>query len=99
MMQAVKKGGDRQELHERLRSHSLAAARVVKEEGGKNDLLQRIAADPAFGLTMDELSQVMHPALFVGRAPEQVTEYLRDYIHPILKANKAILGVKAELKV
>ncbi|MDF3003575.1 MAG: hypothetical protein K0S22_47 [Oscillospiraceae bacterium] len=99
MMQAVKKGGDRQELHERLRAHSLAAARVVKEEGGKNDLLQRIAADPAFGLTMDELSQVMHPALFVGRAPEQVTEYLRDYIRPILKANQAILGVKAELKV
>lgn len=99
MMQAVKKGGDRQELHERLRSHSLAAARVVKEEGGQNDLLQRIAADPAFGLTMDELSQVMHPALFVGRAPEQVTEYLRDYIRPLLKANASILGVKAELKV
>lgn len=99
MMQAVKKGGDRQELHERLRSHSLAAARVVKEEGGKNDLLQRIAADPAFGLSMDELSQVMHPALFVGRAPDQVTEYLRDYIQPLLKANEAILGVKAELKV
>ncbi|MEA5135492.1 MAG: adenylosuccinate lyase [Candidatus Fimivivens sp.] len=99
MMQAVKKGGDRQELHERLRSHSLAAARVVKEEGGKNDLLQRIAADSAFGLTMDELSQVMHPALFVGRAPDQVTEYLHDYIQPLLKANEAILGVKAELKV
>lgn len=99
MMQAVKKGGDRQELHERLRSHSLAAARVVKEEGGKNDLLQRIAADPAFGLSMDELSQVMHPALFVGRAPDQVTEYLRDYIQPLLKANETILGVKAELKV
>ncbi|HWP52293.1 MAG TPA: adenylosuccinate lyase [Clostridia bacterium] len=99
MMQAVKKGGDRQELHERLRSHSLAAACVVKEEGGKNDLLQRIADDSAFGLTMDELSQVMHPALFVGRAPEQVTEYLHDFIHPMLSANKAILGVKAELKV
>lgn len=99
MMQAVKKGGDRQDLHERLRTHSLAAARVVKEEGGKNDLLQRIAADPAFGLTMEELTQVMHPALFVGRAPEQVTEYLRDYIRPLLEANKAILGAKAELKV
>ncbi|WMJ85236.1 adenylosuccinate lyase [Oscillospiraceae bacterium LTW-04] len=99
MMQAVKKGGDRQELHERLRSHSLAAARVVKEAGGKNDLLQRIAADPAFGLTMDELSQVMHPALFVGRAPEQVAEYLKDYIQPMLKANASILGVKAELRV
>lgn len=99
MMQAVKKGGDRQELHEKLRTHSLAAARVVKEEGGKNDLLQRIANDPAFGLSMDELSQVMHPALFVGRAPEQVAEYLREYIRPMLKANEAILGVKAELKV
>ncbi len=99
MMQAVKKGGDRQELHERLRTHSLAAARVVKEEGGQNDLLQRIAADPAFGLSMDELSQVMHPALFVGRAPEQVAEYLRDHIGPMLKSNEALLGVKAELKV
>ena len=99
MMQAAKKGGDRQELHEKLRTHSLAAARVVKEEGGKNDLLQRIASDPAFGLSMDELSQVMHPALFVGRAPEQVTEYLRDYIRPMLKSNEDILGVRAELKV
>ena len=99
MMQAVKKGGDRQELHERLRTHSLAAARVVKEEGGKNDLLQRIADDPAFGLSMDELSQVMHPALFVGRAPEQVTEYLHDCAGPMLEANAALLGIKAELKV
>lgn len=99
MMQAVKKGGDRQELHEKLRTHSLAAARVVKEEGGKNDLLQRIATDLSFGLSMDELSEVMHPALFVGRAPEQVSEYLRDYIQPMLEKNKNILGVKAELKV
>ena len=99
MMQAVKKGGDRQELHERLRAHSLAAARVVKEEGGKNDLLARIAADASFGLSEDELMAVMRPALFVGRAPEQVTEYLRDYIVPVLAKNKAVLGVKAELKV
>ncbi|MFV0498062.1 MAG: adenylosuccinate lyase [Candidatus Fimivivens sp.] len=99
MMQAVKKGGDRQELHEKLRSHSLAAARVVKEEGGPNDLLARIAADAAFGLTMDELSQVMHPALFVGRAPEQVTEYLQEYIRPMLKDNASMLGLKAELRV
>ena len=99
MMQAVKKGGDRQELHERLRAHSLAAARVVKEEGGKNDLIARIAADASFGLSEDELMAVMRPALFVGRAPEQVTEYLRDYIVPVLAKNKAVLGVKAELKV
>ncbi len=99
MMRAVKKGGDRQELHERLREHSLAAARVVKEEGGKNDLLERIAHDPAFGLTLEELSQVMCPALFVGRAPEQVSEYLQHDIRPLLAQNKDILGVKAQLRV
>lgn len=99
MMRAVKKGGDRQELHEKLRSHSLAAAKVVKEEGKNNDLLERIAADASFGLTMQELTEVMHPALFVGRAPQQVEEYLSEVITPMLEKNKDILGVKAELKV
>lgn len=99
MMRAVKKGGDRQELHEKLRSHSLAAAKVVKEEGKNNDLLERIAADASFGLTMQELTEVMHPALFVGRAPQQVEEYLSEVIAPMLEKNKDILGVKAELKV
>lgn len=99
MMRAVKKGGDRQELHEKLRTHSLAAAKVVKEEGDKNDLLERIAGDALFGLSMDELSEVMHPALFVGRAPEQVNEYLDEYVRPMLAKNSDILGVKAELKV
>ena len=99
MMRAVKKGGDRQELHERLRRHSLAAAKVVKEEGGKNDLIERIAADASFGLTMEELSEIMHPALFVGRAPEQVAEFLEHDIDPLLAQNQEILGAKAELKV
>ena len=99
MMRAVKKGGDRQELHEKLRTHSIAAGKTVKELGGKNDLLERIAADESFGLTMEELSEVMHPSLFIGRAPEQVTEYLNEYIRPLLEKNKAILGAKAELKV
>lgn len=99
MMRAVKKGGDRQELHEKLRTHSLAAARVVKEEGGKNDLLERIAGDPSFGLSAEELEEVMHPSLFIGRSPEQVSEYLDEYVRPLLEKNKDILGIKAQLKV
>lgn len=99
MMRAVKKGGDRQQLHERLREHSLAAARVVKEEGRPNDLLDRIAADPAFSLSREELSDTMHPSLFVGRSPEQVDEYLQEYIDPILAENRQILGARGRLRV
>ncbi|MDL2323870.1 adenylosuccinate lyase [Ruminococcaceae bacterium OttesenSCG-928-A16] len=99
MMRAVKKGADRQELHERLREHSIAAARVVKEEGLPNDLLARIAADPAFALSEAELNATLNPADFVGRAPQQVDEFLRDVINPVLAANKDALGEKAELKV
>ena len=99
MMQAVKKGGDRQELHEKLRVHSQAAARVVKEEGGENDLVDRVAADPAFGLTKEEILAEMDPKAFTGRAPQQVTEFLAEYIAPVLEANKGILGEKVELKV
>ena len=72
---------------------------MVKEEGGKNDLIERIAADASFGLTMEELSEIMHPALFVGRAPEQVTEFLEHDIDPLLAQNRELLGAKAELKV
>ncbi len=71
MMDAVKAGGDRQELHERIRQHSMAAGRVVKEEGKENDLLERIAADSAFGMTMEQLQAIMKPENFVGRSPEQ----------------------------
>lgn len=99
MMQAVKKGGDRQELHEKLRAHSLCAARVVKEEGGKNDLVNRIAADPAFRMTEAELTGLLRAENFTGRAPEQVEEFSRDYIRPLLEANSDSIGEKAELGV
>ncbi len=99
MMQAVKKGGDRQELHEKLRQHSQAAARVVKEEGGDNDLVDRVCADKSFNLTKEEILAEMEPSAFVGRAPEQVTEFLRDYVQPILDANRDVLGEGATLKV
>ena len=99
MMQAVKKGGDRQELHERLREHSLAAARIVKEEGLPNDLLARIAADPVFGLAKEELEAAMNPTAFTGRAPRQVEEYLQEVIMPLLDKNQDALGERAELKV
>ena len=99
MMDAVKRGGDRQELHERIRTHSMEAGRMVKVEGKPNDLLERIAGDPAFGTTMEELQSIMNPRNFVGRAPEQVTEFLREVIQPILDENKEVLGMTAEINV
>ncbi len=99
MMQAVKKGGDRQELHEKLRQHSIAAAKVVKEEGGENDLIDRVVNDKSFNLTKDEIMAVMQPIHFVGRAVEQVDEFLDTCVNPILDANRDILGESAQLKV
>lgn len=99
MMDAVKAGGDRQELHERIRELSMEAGKVVKEEGKPNDLLDRIAADPLFGTTREALEEVMRPENYVGRAPEQVAEYLENVIKPILDENKDELGVKAEINV
>lgn len=99
LMDAVKAGGDRQELHERIRQHSMAAGQVVKAEGGKNDLLERIAADPAFGLSMDQLNEIMKPENFIGRAPQQVDEYMEEVIDPLLKENQKDLGLKAEIHV
>lgn len=99
MMTAVKKGGDRQELHEKLRLHSIAAARVVKEEGLENDLIDRICADPSFNLSREEIDAVLDPINFVGRSVEQVEEFLADYIEPIRRANCAELNEKAELSV
>lgn len=90
LMDAVKKGGDRQELHEKIRVHSMAAARVVKEEGGKNDLIERIVADPAFGLTMDEVQKILKPENFTGRASNQVEELVADYVDPALKENNVV---------
>ena len=99
MMSAVKRGGDRQELHERLRQHSIAAGRTVKEEGLKNDLMERVCGDPAFGLTLEEGMALLRPENFTGRAPQQVEESLGEVIEPILEANRALLGDKAEIQV
>ena len=99
MMSAVKRGGDRQELHERLRQHSIAAGRTVKEEGLRNDLMERVCGDPAFGLTLEEGMALLRPENFTGRAPQQVEEYLGEVIEPILEANRALLGDKAEIQV
>ena len=99
MMKAVKKGGDRQELHERLREHAVAAAAVVKQEGLPNDMISRVEADPAFGLTREEIEAELAPEAFTGRAPEQVEEFLRGVIQPVLDANPEDVGQKAELSV
>ena len=100
MMQAVKKGGDRQELHELIRVHSMAAGAVVKQEGKPNDLLDRLAADPAFGLSREQLNEVLDPKLYIGRAPSLVKRFLAEEVQPILDAEKAALSESVvDLKV
>lgn len=99
MMRAVEKGGDRQELHERIRQHSVAAGKIIKEEGGENDLVDRIAADPIFMTTKEEIMATLEPERFIGRCPEQVDEFLNGFIRPLLEKNKELLGEKAELSV
>mgnify|MGYP004575797491 FL=1 len=99
MMDAVKAGGDRQELHEKIRVHSMAAGAVVKNEGKENDLLERIAADESFGLTLEQLKARMKPAEYVGRAPGQTRKFVRDYLNPIFEENKDILGRQAQINV
>lgn len=99
MMDAVKAGGDRQELHERIRELSMEAGKTVKVEGKDNNLLELIAADPAFNLTMEELQKTMDPAKYVGRAPRQVDVFLEKNVKPVLEANKELLGMKAEINV
>ncbi len=99
MMAAVKKGGDRQELHERIRVHSMDAGRVVKVEGKPNDLIDRIAADEAFGMTKEEIMATMKPENFVGRAPEQVVEFIEAEVKPIVEKYKSLLGVEVEINV
>ncbi len=99
MMDAVKAGGDRQELHERIRELSMEAGKRIKEEGLDNNLLELIAADPAFNLSLDDLKKSMDPKRYIGCAPHQVEKFLADVIAPILEENKDILGVKAEINV
>ena len=99
MMQAVKKGGDRQNLHECIRRHSMEAGKRVKMEGKDNDLLDRILADPTFMLTKEELSAILDPQKFVGRAPEQTAEFVESVVDPILQENQDLLGIQVELTV
>ena len=99
MMDAVKAGGDRQELHERIRQLSMEAGRNVKEKGEDNNLLELIAADPAFNLSLEDLKKAMEPSRYVGRAPKQVEEFLEEVINPILKENEEVLGMTAQINV
>lgn len=96
MMDAVKKGGNRQELHEKIRSHSMEAGRMVKAEGKPNDLLERIANDKSFGLTLEELQSIMNAKNFVGRAPEQAKEFVENIVNPILEKNRDLIDSHAE---
>ena len=99
MMDAVKKGGDRQELHERIRELSMQAGENVKKRGLDNNLLELIAADESFGLSLEELQATMKPERYIGRAPEQVEAFLKNVVKPVLDANADQLGVKAEINV
>lgn len=99
MMDAVKAGGDRQELHERIRELSMEAGKNVKEKGLDNNLLELIAADPAFNLTLEELQKTMDPARYTGRAKEQVEAFLANVVRPVLDQHKDELGIKAEINV
>ena len=86
-MDAVKRGADRQELHERIRIHSMEASKNIKEEGNKNDLLERIASDPVFNLTIEQLNNLLTPQNYIGMAKEQTEEFLSSNIRPILEEN------------
>ena len=99
MMDAVKKGGNRQELHERIRELSMEAGRNVKVEGKENNLLELIAADPEFNMSIEELQKTMEPSKYVGRSKEQVEAFLSDFVCPILEENADVLGMSAEINV
>ena len=99
MMESVKRGGDRQELHERIREHSMAAAQRVKGEGLDNDLIKRIIADDSFNLSKEEILAIIDPTKFVGRAPSQVVEFIDEYITPIIEDNKYAVDIHSEINV
>lgn len=99
MMDAVKMGGNRQELHEKIRELSMIAGANVKREGKENNLLSLIAADPAFNMSAEDLEKTMDPSKYVGRAPLQVEKFLKEVAEPVLQENKELLGVKAEITV
>lgn len=99
IMESVKKGGDRQELHERVRVHSMDAAQRVKGEGLNNDLIDRIISDDYFNLSEDEIKSIINPNKFIGRAPSQVVEFIEEYVNPIINDNKDALNIKSEINV
>jgi len=99
MMDAVKKGGDRQALHEKLRQYAMEAGKKVKEEGQENDLIERVVNDPDFKINMDEMDAILKPESFTGRSEQQVEEFVRDCVNPVLDKNAELLGEKAELSV
>jgi len=99
LMRAVERGGDRQDLHERIRVHSRAAGARVKDEGADNDLLDRLAGDPAFAAVSGEIPALAEPGRHVGRAPEQVAEFLAGEVAPVLERHRALLGRGGELRV
>lgn len=99
MMDAVKMGGNRQELHEKIRELSMQAGANVKKEGKENNLLELIAAEPAFNMSLEELQETMEPAKYIGRAPLQVEKFLAEVVGPILEENRELIGVKAEISV
>jgi adenylosuccinate lyase len=99
MMDAVKAGGDRQELHEKIRQLSMQAGARVKEEGLDNNLLELIAADPSFNLSLEELKRSMDPSRYMGRAPQQTEDFINEDVLPVLEEYKDELGIKAEIKV
>lgn len=99
LMACVRRGGDRQHLHEVIRRHSHAAAAKVKEEGGENDLLDRLAADPDIGMTRDEIDAVLDVRQFVGRAPEQVDEFVAEFLDPVLKRHANAIGAESDVRV
>lgn len=99
MMDAVKRGADRQQLHERIRVHSMAASKVIKEEGGENDLLSRIASDEIFGVTLEELNAIVRPEKYTGRAPQQTEEFIQEVVEPILVNYQFVPDDKAEINL
>ena len=99
MMDAVKAGGDRQVLHEKIRQHSMAAGKRVKEEGADNDLLDRIASDPDFNMTKEQLLALMKPENFTGCAESQTEAFLETMVRPVIDANRDALGMHADINV
>jgi adenylosuccinate lyase len=99
MMDAVKRGGNRQELHEKIRTYAMEAGKRVKEEGLDNDLIERIAADPEFNLGSSDIEKILVPEKYTGRSGDQVRDFIKDFITPILVKNKDFINIKSELKV